>query len=134
MCVLTLRKIIRIQELPKSSFVNKTLDELRIGTYENMQIVTENTRIILVLKKFVFQQISAVSVVDENGKLVNICCCKTDVINLAANKTSNNLDATSKTVKNNGNGTVFQTVQMERSMESKTANGTKLYSQSWRNS
>ncbi|KAK0165741.1 hypothetical protein PV328_004236 [Microctonus aethiopoides] len=99
MCVLTLRKIIRIQELPKSSFVNKTLDELRIGTYENMQIVTENTRIILVLKKFVFQQISAVSVVDENGKL-----------NLAANKTSNNLDATSKTVKNNGNGT-FNGVQ-----------------------
>ncbi|KAK0071322.1 hypothetical protein PV325_013103, partial [Microctonus aethiopoides] len=100
-CIITHKKILKflshyIQELEKPLFVKKKLDELRIGTYDNIQTVTENTTLLSVLKKFVYHQISAVPVVDDNGKLINIYS-KTDVINLITNETCYNFDATLKT-------------------------------------
>uniref|UniRef100_A0A0C9RVW0 Prkag2_1 protein n=1 Tax=Fopius arisanus TaxID=64838 RepID=A0A0C9RVW0_9HYME len=94
--ILTHKRILRflflyIHELPKPSFTNKTLRELRIGTFENIETATEETSIILALKKFVERRVSALPVVDSEGKLVNIYS-KFDVINLAAEKTYNNLD------------------------------------------
>lgn len=69
----------QIHELPKPSFTNKTLRELRIGTFENIETATEETSIILALKKFVERRVSALPIVDSEGKLVNIYS-KFDVI------------------------------------------------------
>ncbi|XP_046828995.1 serine-rich adhesin for platelets isoform X1 [Vespa crabro] len=94
--ILTHKRILRflflyIHELPKPSFTNKTLRELRIGTFDDIETATEETSIILALKKFVERRVSALPVIDAEGKLVNIYS-KFDVINLAAEKTYNNLD------------------------------------------
>ncbi|XP_046743659.1 dentin sialophosphoprotein isoform X2 [Diprion similis] len=94
--ILTHKRILRflflyIHELPRPSFMNKTLRELRIGTFENIETATEETSIILALKKFVERRVSALPIIDNDGKLVNIYS-KFDVINLAAEKTYNNLD------------------------------------------
>ncbi|XP_015181525.1 PREDICTED: serine-rich adhesin for platelets [Polistes dominula] len=94
--ILTHKRILRflflyIHELPKPSFTNKTLRELRIGTFNDIETATEETSIILALKKFVERRVSALPVIDAEGKLVNIYS-KFDVINLAAEKTYNNLD------------------------------------------
>ncbi|XP_051165788.1 5'-AMP-activated protein kinase subunit gamma-2 isoform X2 [Leptopilina boulardi] len=94
--ILTHKRILRflflyINELPKPCFVNKTLKELRIGTFDNIETATEETSIILALKKFVERRVSALPIIDNEGKLVNIYS-KFDVINLAAEKTYNNLD------------------------------------------
>ncbi|KAK0169364.1 hypothetical protein PV328_012142, partial [Microctonus aethiopoides] len=78
-----------IQGLPRPSFVNKTLAELRIGTYENIETATEDT-------------ISALPIIDADGKLVDIYS-KFDVINLAANKTYNNLNVTLRTANHHRN-------------------------------
>ncbi|KAJ8672077.1 hypothetical protein QAD02_004832 [Eretmocerus hayati] len=96
--ILTHKRILRflflyIHELPKPEFMSKTLKDLNIGTYENIEIATPKTRIILALKKFIERRVSALPIVDDDGKLVNIYS-KFDVINLAAEKTYNNLDMT----------------------------------------
>lgn len=70
---------LQIHELPKPSFTNKTLRELRIGTFENIETATEETSIILALKKFVERRVSALPIVDSERKLVNIYS-KFDVI------------------------------------------------------
>ncbi|KAK0156881.1 hypothetical protein PV328_012168, partial [Microctonus aethiopoides] len=105
--ILTHKRILRflflyIQELPRPSFVNKTLGELRIGTYDNIETATEDTSIILALKKFVERRVSALPIIDADGKLVDIYS-KFDVINLAANKTYNNLDVTLRTANHHRN-------------------------------
>lgn len=98
--ILTHKRILRflflyIHELPKPLFTNKTLRELRIGTFDNIETATEETSIILALKKFVERRVSALPIIDTEGKLVNIYS-KFDVINLAAEKTYNNLDVSLK--------------------------------------
>lgn len=79
LCKLTHTSRLQIHELPKPSFTNKTLRELRIGTFENIETATEETSIILALKKFVERRVSALPIVDTDGKLVNIYS-KFDVI------------------------------------------------------
>lgn len=59
--------------------MNKTISDLKIGTYENVETVVEDTTIILALKKFVERRVSALPVVDEKGRLVDIFA-KFDVI------------------------------------------------------
>ncbi|KAK7602449.1 hypothetical protein V9T40_008038 [Parthenolecanium corni] len=98
--ILTHKRILRflflyINDLPKPSYMNKTISDLKIGTYENVETVVEDTTIILALKKFVERRVSALPVVDEKGRLVDIFA-KFDVINLAAERTYNNLDITLK--------------------------------------
>lgn len=59
--------------------MNKTLNDLKIGTYENVETVSEETTIILALKKFVERRVSALPMVDETNRLVDIFA-KFDVI------------------------------------------------------
>lgn len=95
--------------------MNKTLRELNIGTYENVETALQETPIITALTKFVERRVSALPIVDSMGRLVDIYS-KFDVIvmdlslihrqtfsiiiflfqNLAAEKTYNNLDITLK--------------------------------------
>ena len=109
--------------MPKPSYMNKTLRELRIGTYDNVETARPDTPIITALTKFVERRVSALPLVDPQGRLVDIYS-KFDVIvscaihysisamqrpstnldklllllpqNLAAEKTYNNLDITLK--------------------------------------
>lgn len=70
---------LQINELPKPSSMSKTLRELRIGTYDNIETATEDTTIITALHKFVERRVSALPLVDSEGKLVDIYA-KFDVI------------------------------------------------------
>lgn len=69
----------QINELPKPSYMKKTLREVRIGSYDNIETATEDTTIILALKKFVERRVSALPVIDAEGHLVDIYA-KFDVI------------------------------------------------------
>ncbi|GLV41653.1 SNF4/AMP-activated protein kinase gamma subunit [Carabus blaptoides fortunei] len=98
--ILTHKRILRflflyINELPKPSYMNKTLRELKIGTYDNIETASADTSIILALKKFVERRVSALPIIDTERRLVDIYA-KFDVINLAAEKTYNNLDVSLK--------------------------------------
>uniref|UniRef100_A0A8C4GMU3 Protein kinase, AMP-activated, gamma 2 non-catalytic subunit b n=1 Tax=Dicentrarchus labrax TaxID=13489 RepID=A0A8C4GMU3_DICLA len=80
-------------EMPKPAFMKQTLGELGIGTYHEIAFIHPDTAIIKALNIFVERRVSALPVVDESGKVVDIYS-KFDVINLAAEKTYNNLDIT----------------------------------------
>ncbi|RXN00275.1 5'-AMP-activated protein kinase subunit gamma-2 [Acipenser ruthenus] len=73
--------------------LNLFLEELGIGTYHNIAYIHPDTPIIKALNIFADRRVSALPVVDESGKVVDIYS-KFDVINLAAEKTYNNLDIT----------------------------------------
>uniref|UniRef100_A0A182Y5A4 CBS domain-containing protein n=1 Tax=Anopheles stephensi TaxID=30069 RepID=A0A182Y5A4_ANOST len=98
--ILTHKRILRflflyINELPKPSYMQKTLREVRIGSYNNIETATEDTSIITALHKFVDRRVSALPMVDAEGRLTDIYA-KFDVINLAAEKTYNDLDVSLK--------------------------------------
>ncbi|XP_067650287.1 5'-AMP-activated protein kinase subunit gamma-1-like isoform X3 [Haliotis asinina] len=96
--ILTHKRILRflhlyIQDLPKPSYMLKSIRELGIGTYDNVITTSQDTPLIKALNMFMDHRISALPVVDEQHKVVDIYA-KFDVINLAAEKTYNNLDVT----------------------------------------
>ncbi|KAG7525953.1 hypothetical protein JOB18_034283 [Solea senegalensis] len=80
-------------EMPKPAFMKLTVEELGIGTYHDIAFIHPDTPIIKALNIFVERRVSALPVVDDSGKVVDIYS-KFDVINLAAEKTYNNLDNT----------------------------------------
>ena len=71
--------VLQMNEMPKPSYMFKTLRELRIGTYENVETAHPDTPIIIALKKFVERRVSALPIVDTQGRLVDIYA-KFDVI------------------------------------------------------
>uniref|UniRef100_A0A8C8I131 5'-AMP-activated protein kinase subunit gamma-1 n=1 Tax=Oncorhynchus tshawytscha TaxID=74940 RepID=A0A8C8I131_ONCTS len=83
----------QISEMPKPAFLGQTLEELGIGTFHKIAVVRSDTPLYTALGIFVEQRVSALPVVDDNGRVVDIYS-KFDVINLAAEKTYNNLDVT----------------------------------------
>ncbi|OCT75479.1 hypothetical protein XELAEV_18030658mg [Xenopus laevis] len=96
--ILTHKRILKflqlfVSEMPKPAFMKQNLEELGIGTYHNIAFIHPHTPIIKALNIFVERRVSALPVVDESGKVVDIYS-KFDVINLAAEKTYNNLDIT----------------------------------------
>ncbi|XP_055959305.1 5'-AMP-activated protein kinase subunit gamma-1 isoform X4 [Patella vulgata] len=96
--ILTHKRILRylylyMKDLPSPGFMSQTLEELNIGTLKNVITATKETPLIKALNLFVQHRISALPVTDNQGKIVDIYA-KFDVINLAAEKTYNNLDIT----------------------------------------
>ncbi|MBV98228.1 5'-AMP-activated protein kinase subunit gamma-1, partial [Eschrichtius robustus] len=94
--ILTHKRILKflklfITEFPKPAFMSKSLEVLQIGTYANIAMVRTTTPVYVALGIFVQHRVSALPVVDEKGRVVDIYS-KFDVINLAAEKTYNNLD------------------------------------------
>jgi len=89
---------VQIHEIPRPSFMNKRLSEVKIGTFENVETAREETPIIVALQKFLDKRVSALPIVDDQNRLLDIYA-RFDVINLAAEKTYNNLDITLKQVK-----------------------------------
>jgi len=96
--ILTHKRLLRflflyVHDLPKPSYFHQAIYDLGIGTYEDICTTTYETPIIEALNEFVGKRVSAIPIVDEEGKLVDIYA-KFDVINLAAEKTYNNLNVT----------------------------------------
>ncbi|TRY53971.1 hypothetical protein DNTS_029811 [Danionella cerebrum] len=94
--ILTHKRILKflqlfVCEMPKAAFMKQSLEELGIGTYSNIAFIHPDTPIIKALAMFVERRVSALPVVNITGKVVDIYS-KFDVINLAAEKTYNNLD------------------------------------------
>nr|XP_026689785.1 5'-AMP-activated protein kinase subunit gamma-1-like [Ciona intestinalis] len=99
--ILTHKRILKflylfVQDLPKPEFMKKTLAEAKVGTYTSICTVTEDTPIIEALRLFVQNRVSALPVLDaQTGKVVDIYA-KFDVINLAVQRSYNNLDVSVK--------------------------------------
>jgi 5'-AMP-activated protein kinase regulatory gamma subunit len=98
--ILTHKRLLRflflyIHDLPKPQYFNSSISDLKIGTYDDIELAHHSTPIIEALHKFVNRRISALPIVDEEGKLIDIYA-KFDVINLAAEKTYSNLDISLK--------------------------------------
>ncbi|XP_022645070.1 uncharacterized protein LOC111243559 isoform X2 [Varroa destructor] len=94
--VLTHKRILRFlflyfYDLPHASYLDQSIQELKVGSFENIATCNPTTPLIDALKTFIERRVSALPVVDEDGKVVDIYA-KFDVINLAAEKTYNNLD------------------------------------------
>ncbi len=73
------------------------MGDVRIGTYDDVETAREDTSIIQALTKFLERRVSALPIVDAENRLLDIYA-RFDVINLAAEKTYNNLDITLKQV------------------------------------
>uniref|UniRef100_A0A8C2YZY1 CBS domain-containing protein n=1 Tax=Cyclopterus lumpus TaxID=8103 RepID=A0A8C2YZY1_CYCLU len=97
--ILTHKRILKFLQLfvsphmPMPAFMKQTLEDLSVGTYANIAFIHPDTPLITALSIFTHRRVSALPVVDHNGKVVDIYS-KFDVINLAAEKTYNNLDVT----------------------------------------
>ncbi|XP_075899209.1 5'-AMP-activated protein kinase subunit gamma-2-like isoform X2 [Nelusetta ayraudi] len=96
--ILTHKRILKflqlfVCEMPMPAFMQQTLDQLSLGTYSNIAYIQPETRLSTALSVFTHRRVSALPVVDRSGKVVDIYS-KFDVINLAAEKTYNNLDMT----------------------------------------
>uniref|UniRef100_A0A1I7VKE5 5'-AMP-activated protein kinase subunit gamma-1-like n=1 Tax=Loa loa TaxID=7209 RepID=A0A1I7VKE5_LOALO len=82
-------------DLPRPSFMEKTPLELGIGTWNNVLTVTQNTALIDIMDIFLSKRVSALPVLDDNAKVVDIYA-KFDAINLAANKSYIDLGVTAQ--------------------------------------
>ncbi|UJR16183.1 hypothetical protein I4U23_003093 [Adineta vaga] len=96
--ILTHKRILRffylyIYDWPQPSFMSKTLEELNLGTYNELHMIEENSTAIEALNYFVKHRVSALPVVDKNKKLVNIYS-KFDIIGLVPDKNYRNLNMT----------------------------------------
>lgn len=54
--------------MPKPAFLSQTVEELNIGTFDNIAVVHADTPLYSALGIFVDQRVSALPVVDENGE------------------------------------------------------------------
>ena len=82
--ILTHKKLLRflflyIHDLPKPAYFHQSIDELGIGTYDNIEVAKYDTPIIEALNKFVTKRVSALPIVDDQGILQDIYA-KFDVI------------------------------------------------------
>jgi len=105
--ILTHKRILRflflyIHDMPQAKYLQQSILELKIGTYNDVEVAYEETPIIEALHKFVYKRVSALPIVDSEGRLIDIYA-KFDVINLAAEKTYSNLDVTLKTANQHRN-------------------------------
>ncbi|KAJ7345993.1 hypothetical protein JRQ81_001943, partial [Phrynocephalus forsythii] len=77
--------------LPKPRFLQRTIQELGIGTFRDVAIVLESAPVYTALEIFVDRRVSALPVINEKGSVVGLYS-RFDVIHLAAQKSYNNLD------------------------------------------
>ncbi|XP_053170746.1 5'-AMP-activated protein kinase subunit gamma-1 [Scomber japonicus] len=96
--ILTHKRILKFlhifgKKVPKPAFVQKQIQELGIGTFRNIATVQQTATLHDALSIFVERRVSALPVVNEQGKVVALYS-RFDVINLAAQKSYNNLDMT----------------------------------------
>ena len=59
-----------MNNLEKPQFMHKTLEELKIGSYDKIYTITEYTTIINALRLFVKHRVSALPVVADSGDYI----------------------------------------------------------------
>ncbi|KAF7214977.1 5'-AMP-activated protein kinase subunit gamma-1 isoform X6 [Nothobranchius furzeri] len=96
--ILTHKRILKFlhifgKKVPRPAFIQKQIQELGIGTFRNIATIQQTASLYDALSIFVERRVSALPVVDEQGKVVALYS-RFDVINLAAQKTYNDLDIT----------------------------------------
>uniref|UniRef100_A0A8C9X909 Protein kinase, AMP-activated, gamma 3b non-catalytic subunit n=2 Tax=Sander lucioperca TaxID=283035 RepID=A0A8C9X909_SANLU len=96
--ILTHKRILKFLHIfgsmiPKPRFLQKRINELAIGTFKQIATVQETASVYDALSIFVERRVSALPVVNEQGKVVALYS-RFDVINLAAQKNYNNLNMT----------------------------------------
>ncbi|XP_042323460.1 5'-AMP-activated protein kinase subunit gamma-3 isoform X2 [Sceloporus undulatus] len=77
--------------LPKPRFLQRTIQELGIGTFRDVAMVLESAPVYTALEIFVDRRVSALPVINDKGRVVGLYS-RFDVIHLAAQKAYNNLD------------------------------------------
>ncbi|KAH0621222.1 hypothetical protein JD844_022300, partial [Phrynosoma platyrhinos] len=77
--------------LPKPRFLQRTIQELGIGTFRDIAMVLESAPVYTALEIFVDRRVSALPVINDKGSVVGLYS-RFDVIHLAAQKSYNNLD------------------------------------------
>ncbi|CAJ0942950.1 unnamed protein product, partial [Mesorhabditis belari] len=82
-----------IHDLPRPSFMEKTPRELGIGSWGEVLTIHSDTPLIEALKTFLSNRVSALPIVDNEDRVVDIYA-KFDVISLAAEKVYDKLDVT----------------------------------------
>uniref|UniRef100_A0A8C0YL37 Protein kinase, AMP-activated, gamma 3b non-catalytic subunit n=2 Tax=Cyprinus carpio TaxID=7962 RepID=A0A8C0YL37_CYPCA len=88
---------VRGSMIPKPRFLQKRIEEVKIGTFKSIATVRETETVYDALSIFVERRVSALPVVNEQGKVVALYS-RFDVINLAAQKSYNNLNMTMQEV------------------------------------
>ncbi|XP_054826829.1 5'-AMP-activated protein kinase subunit gamma-3 [Eublepharis macularius] len=94
--ILTHKRILKFLHIfgaliPKPRFLQKTIQELGIGTFRDVAMVQESAPVYSALEIFVDRRVSALPVINETGSVVGLYS-RFDVIHLAAQKSYNNLD------------------------------------------
>ncbi|XP_033474219.1 5'-AMP-activated protein kinase subunit gamma-3b isoform X1 [Epinephelus lanceolatus] len=96
--ILTHKRILKFlhifgSTIPKPRFLQRRINEVAIGTFKEIATVKESATVFEALSIFVERRVSALPVVNEQGKVVALYS-RFDVINLAAQKNYNNLNMT----------------------------------------
>ncbi|VDM65563.1 unnamed protein product, partial [Strongylus vulgaris] len=96
--ILTHKRLIKflnlyLPDLPKPAFMDSTPKELGIGSWGDIVTIHVDTPLHDALEIFLRNRVSALPLVDENGRVVDIYA-KFDVISLAAEKSYDRLDCT----------------------------------------
>eukprot|EP00045_Choanoeca_perplexa_P015490 m.195759 g.195759 ORF g.195759 m.195759 type:complete len:477 (+) comp17006_c2_seq3:870-2300(+) len=96
MAIMTHKRILQfihanVHRNERPAMLGFTLDQLMIGTYDNIATVAPDDPVLKALEIFVSKRISALPVVDPTGVVVDVYA-KHDVINLAREGTYQNLD------------------------------------------
>lgn len=102
--ILSHKRILRflfvyLNEFPELTFFHKTISELKIGTYDDIVSVTDDTSIRTAFQLLLEKDVSALPVLDENGTLIDVYA-KYEVLNLVSEKLYSNLSLTIGEVRN----------------------------------
>eukprot|EP00092_Neocalanus_flemingeri_P106586 GFUD01136764.1.p1 GENE.GFUD01136764.1~~GFUD01136764.1.p1 ORF type:complete len:372 (+),score=81.69 GFUD01136764.1:131-1246(+) len=90
-----LKFLFNVPKLRNSDDLNRSIALAGVGSYGNITVAEESTKVIEALHKFVNDNVSALPIVSSDGRLTNIYT-KFDVINLAATKSYSDLEITLK--------------------------------------
>ncbi|XP_053625896.1 5'-AMP-activated protein kinase subunit gamma-like [Plodia interpunctella] len=96
--ILSHKRILRflfvyLNEFPELTFFHKTLTDLKIGTFDDIHSVNDDTSIKSAFQLLLEKDISALPILDENGKLIDVYA-KYEVLNLVNEKLYSNLSLT----------------------------------------
>lgn len=102
--VLSHKRILRflfvyLNEFPELTFFHKTIHDLKIGTYEDIVSVTDNTSIRAAFQLLLQKDISALPVLNDDGILLDVYA-KYEVLNLVSEKLYTNLSTTIGEIRN----------------------------------
>ncbi|XP_075992383.1 uncharacterized protein LOC142987472 [Anticarsia gemmatalis] len=102
--ILSHKRILRflfvyLNEFPELTFFHKTISDLKIGTYDDIVSVTDDTPIRTAFQLLLEKDVSALPILDENGTLIDVYA-KYEVLNLVSEKLYSNLSLTIGEVRN----------------------------------